>query len=108
MYWLTGLLGVSFAFAPFLLGYSDNAVAMWTSVILGTAVTLVSFVEGIDESQGKWEYWATGIAGIGAIAAPFILGFGSLTTAMWTSVGIGLVLALIAGSKLYYDQTSFG
>lgn len=101
MYWATGLLGLAIVIAPFIFGYAENATAMWTSLVLGGGVTLASFLEGIDDSKGTWEYWATGIAGVIAIIAPFVLGFGSIGTAMWTSVGIGLVLSIIAATKLY-------
>lgn len=107
MYWITGILGLAFAVAPFLFGYADNSVAMWTSFVLGGGVLLTSLVEGTEDNKGKWEYWLTTIVGLGAVIAPFALGFGSITTAMWTSVGIGLLLALIAGGKLFYDEKSF-
>lgn len=107
MYWITGILGLAFALSPFLFGYSDNSIAMWTNVVLGGGVLLTSLFEGADDNKGKWEYVVTTLVGLGAVAAPFVLGFGSITTAMWTSVGIGLLLALIAGSKIYYDQKGF-
>lgn len=106
MYWITGILGLAFAVALFIFGYADNPVAMWTSIVLGGGVLLTSLVEGAGD-KGKWEYWVTALVGLGAVAAPFVLGFGSITIAMWTSVGIGLLLALIAGSKLYYGQKGF-
>lgn len=107
MYWITGILGISFAAAPFIFGYSENNAATLTSVILGTAIVFVSLVEGMSEKKGKWEYWVTAIVGLFSVVSPFLLGFGSVATAVWTSVGIGLILSLLAGYKLYFDQTSF-
>lgn len=107
MYWITGILGLAFAAAPFLFGYADNSIALWTSLIIGGGVLLTSLAEGVQDNKGKWEYLVSALVGLGAVAAPFVLGFGSVTTAMWTSVGIGLLLTLIAGSKLYYDQKGF-
>ncbi len=107
MYWLTGMLGLAFVVAPFIFGYSGNSVALWTSMILGGSVMLMSLVESAEDNKGIWEYWVTGLVGLGAVVAPFVLGFGNVATAMWISVAIGLLLSLIAGSKLYYDRTSF-
>lgn len=107
MYWATGFLGFAFAVAPFLFGYGNNPIAMWTSLILGALVMLISVFEGASEDKDRWEYWVGAIIGLGAIAAPFVLGFGQVIEAMWTSVGIGLLLALIAGSKLYTGQKGF-
>lgn len=108
MYWLTGILGGAFAAAPFLLGYADNQVALWTSVLLGGAVMVVSFIEAGAEDKERWEYWVAISAGIGAIVAPFILGFGAHASAMWTSVAVGMLIALTAGYKLYSDQPKYG
>lgn len=100
MYWVTGLLGFALALAPFAFGYSDNAVAFWTSLIIGGATIIVSWIEGMREGTEKWEYWMAGILGVVAILAPFALGFSAQTTEMLTSVAAGVLIALFAGSKL--------
>lgn len=104
MYWVIGILGTGFAFAPFIFNYADNIVAMWTSIVLGGAVLLVSLIERADENKGKWEYWTIVAVGLFTILAPFIFSFESNAVAMWVCAGIGLLLALLAGSKLYYEQ----
>jgi len=108
MYWITGILGLGFAAAPFLFGYSENPVALWTSLLLGGAVMITSYLEAAAGDKERWEYVAAAIVGLGAIAAPFALGFGNLVTAMWSSVAIGLLLAVVAGYKLYSDQPHYG
>lgn len=108
MYWITGILGIAFAAAPFLLGYNDNAMALWTSLVLGGAIVGVSLLEGISEGKERWEYWVAAVVGIGAMIAPFILNFGNFTAAMWTSITVGVLLTVIAGSKLFYDRQSYG
>ena len=35
MYWLTGVLGLILVVAPFIMGYTENLAALWTSIILG-------------------------------------------------------------------------
>lgn len=103
MYWITGILGLALGIAPFVLGYSDHSGAMWTSIILGALVFLVSAYRAFDDSQVGWEYWVAGIAGLLAVLAPFILGFASLTMAMWTTVILGAVMLILAGYELFYD-----
>lgn len=34
MYWFTGLLGVLMVIAPWMLRFSDNTMALWTSIVL--------------------------------------------------------------------------
>lgn len=104
MYVVTGILGLAFAIAPFLFGYQGNTTAMYTSVILGVLVVLASAIEYFQEDKEMWEYWAAGILGIAAIAAPFVLNFSNHTNAMWTSVIAGALIAVFAGSRFFTGQ----
>jgi uncharacterized membrane protein HdeD (DUF308 family) len=104
MYWITGILGLAFAIAPFVLGYSANMIATWTSVILGLVVIVTSAVEYFRADKEQWEYWVAAIVGLLAVVAPFVLGFGSQTGAMWTSVIAGVLLVITAGSKIWTGQ----
>ena len=107
MYWITGILGFALVVAPFIFGYSDNPVALWTSLILGGAVMVDSYIEKIADDKGQWEYVVAEIVGLFAIVAPFTLGFGHITQAVWMSAAVGILLIVISGAKLFYDQKSF-
>lgn len=102
MYWLTGLLGIVMVIAPFVQGYRDHPMAMWTSVILGVIVLAASILEGMDIKQAKWEWWVAGAAGLLAVIAPFVFGFTALTMALWTFVIVGVVIVLLAGYEVFF------
>lgn len=104
MYRIIGLLGLVFGVAPFIFQYTDNTPALCTSIGLGAIAIVASLVEAADQDKGRWEYWAVGIVGLAAIAAPFLFSFGSITAALWTSVSVGILLTLMAGSKLVYGS----
>ena len=104
MYWLTGILGMVLVFAPFILGFANNAAALWTSLIVGMATIILSWMEGVEEDSESWEYWIAGVLGLVAIAAPFVFGFSAHAVAMWTSVVVGVLIAILAGSKLTTGQ----
>ncbi|MEZ4711038.1 MAG: SPW repeat protein [Caldilineaceae bacterium] len=104
MYWLTGVLGLALAVAPFLLRYSDHQMAMWTGVILGLVVLVASVFEALDESKAKWEWWVAGIAGLIAVLAPFVLGFSTMTAALWTMIILGIVVLAAAGYEVFFVQ----
>jgi hypothetical protein len=106
MYWITGLGGFFLMVAPYLFGYADNPAAMWTSVGSGFVVLVVSIWEGMESKKANWEYWVAGIAGLFAVVAPFIFGFGSVSSAMWTTVIAGAVIAILAGSKIWVGGSS--
>jgi hypothetical protein len=104
MYWLTGILGLAMAVAPFALGYRDHTFAMWTSVILGVVVLLASLYEGMDERQAKWEWWVVGLAGVLAVIAPFAFGFTTMTVAFWAMLILGALVAILAGYEAFFVQ----
>jgi uncharacterized membrane protein HdeD (DUF308 family) len=101
MYWITGILGLALILAPFVFGFSANTSAMWSSIVLGAVITLASIVEGWTRDDRNWEYWVVGLAGILAILAPFVLGFSSVSGALWTAIILGAVVALLAGTKVF-------
>jgi uncharacterized membrane protein HdeD (DUF308 family) len=104
MYWLTAILGLAMAVAPFALGYRDNTFAMWTSVVLGVIVLLASLYEAMDERKAQWEWWVAGIAGILAVIAPFVFGFTLVTMAFWTMIVLGAVMFIVAGYEVFFVE----
>ncbi len=102
MYWVTGILGAVMAVAPFALGYNTHSGAMWTSVVLGVIVLLVSIYEAMDASKAKWEYWVAGLAGVLAVIAPFVFSFSAVTTALWTTIIVGVILLILAGYEVFF------
>ncbi len=107
MYYLTGLFGLLAIAAPFLFGYNNDIAALWTSLVVGASLTIASIIEGFEGGQDAWEYWVAGIVGLGAILAPFALGFSTSTAAVWTMMGVGVVAIIAAGAKLTSGRTWF-
>ncbi len=97
MHWIISLLGDLLLIAPFILGFSANTPALWTCIVLGVVVTLSAGYKAVAKDEAKWEVVVAGIAGVLAVLAPFILGYSSNATAMWTSIILGLVVAVLAG-----------
>ncbi len=107
MYLLTGFLGIIAIVSPYLFGYNDDAIALWTSLIIGVVLMAASIFEGIAADREKWEYWVVGVAGLMAILSPFVLGFSTLTPALWTLVIIGGVTILAAWMKLFPERPRY-
>jgi uncharacterized membrane protein HdeD (DUF308 family) len=102
MYWLTVVLGLAMAVAPFAFGYDTNTFAMWTSIVLGLVVMLASLFEAMDEAKAKWEWWVAGIAGILAVIAPFVFGFTLTTMSFWTIIVLGAIVFILAGYEVFF------
>lgn len=101
MYWITGVLGLILASAPYIFGYSNDTAALWTSLIVGGATIAVSLLEAARADKEQWEYWTAGILGLIAVISPFMFGFGGNASAMWTSIVVGVLIAVFAGSRLF-------
>lgn len=102
MYWITGILGLAFVIAPFVLGYSGDSSALWTTIVLGAAIVVVSGYKAFADKMGKWEYWAAGICGLLAVIAPFVLGFNAQTTALWATLALGVIVAVLSGYEVLF------
>jgi len=104
VYWFTGLLGLALGVAPWVFDYTGNNEALWTSVILGGVVVLVSLYKAVMQDNQYWEYWLAGLAGLVAILAPFVLGFSTLTAAVWTVIIVGALLVVTSGYEVFFVQ----
>lgn len=107
MYWATGILGIVLLVAPYLFGYTSHTAAFWTSLALGGVVLVISVLEGVRRGQDMWEYWVATIAGIGAVVAPFIFRFDNITAAFWTTLGVGVLLAILSASKVFSGTNTY-
>lgn len=104
MTWLILILGLFLGVAPWLLGYSDDSTAMWSSVIPGAVVALVAFYKVMFHDTAKWEYWVAGVAGFVVVFAPFVMGFATDATAMWTTGIVGLLVFFVALYELFWSH----
>jgi bacteriorhodopsin len=102
MYWITGILGLALIVAPFVLNYSSVPIAMWSSIILGAAIVVVSAIKAFVRDAAKWEYWVAGILGLLAIIAPFVLGFRAQVRPLDASIILGVIVLLFAGYQALF------
>lgn len=108
MYILTGILGVISIFAPFVLGFSNNPAALYTSLAVGAVLVSTTVLEWAAEDKQMWEYWVAGAVGIAAIAAPYLFEFSGVTSAVWTMVIVGVITIIAVGTKLFSNKESYG
>jgi len=104
MIWFTAFLGLVLMLAPFIMGYADNTVALWSSIIMGLIVLAVSIYKGVKHDKARWEYMVIAIVGLFAVFAPFILGFSTIGLAVWTLVVLGGILAYFAGFEGFFAK----
>jgi hypothetical protein len=94
--WTNLVLGAGLACAAFV--FADMPAAAWNAGIVGVLIACCSAVALY--RSGAWAEWSNLALGSWAVAAPFLLGFGSVPAAMWTHVLVGLCVATIAVIQL--------
>lgn len=94
--WTNLILGAALACAAFMSAGLPGAA--WNAGIVGTLVMCCSIVALY--SYGAWAEWSNLTLGSWAVVAPFVLGFGSSPTPMWTHVVVGGCIATIAAIQL--------
>lgn len=98
--WTNLILGACLACAAFL--FAGQPVAAWNAGIVGLLIVCCSAVALYRYSS--WAEWSNLTLGCWAIAAPFLLGFGSVQTPMWAHVLIGICVAAIAIIQIAIDS----
>jgi uncharacterized membrane protein HdeD (DUF308 family) len=101
MFWATGVLGVLLFIAPWVLGYTANGTAFVSSLVLGALMFIFSVVKGVRREASPWEYYLTGVLGILAIIAPFVLGFQSTSSAFYASLILGIVELIVSAVAVF-------
>jgi hypothetical protein len=94
--WSNLVLGAGLACAA--LAFAELPAAAWNAGIVGVLIACCSAVALY--RYATWAEWSNIALGCWALAAPFLLGFGSAQVAMWTHVLVGLCVATIASTQL--------
>jgi hypothetical protein len=95
--WVVALVGIWEGLAPFILGYSDIAAAVWNAIIVGLIVLVLAVWSALTDSPttAKTLDWINVAVGIWLIIAPFVLGYSIVTIAMWNAIIVGAVIAAL-------------
>lgn len=95
-------LGLLLLVSPWLLAYADQPTATWNAVVLGVLIAGAALLALIRVMA--WEEWAGIAFGVWLIASPWLLGFTAVPVALWSAVGIGAVVAVLALWALGTDR----
>lgn len=96
---LNAVLAAILFISPWIFGYGDTQAASWNAWVCGIAIAILALA-AIKELPA-WEEWANAALGLWTAVAPWLLGFAGVATALWTHVGIGLAVAVLAAVELW-------
>jgi SPW repeat len=98
--WANLILGAGLACAASM--FTELPLAAWNAGIVGALIVCCSAVALY--RYGPWTEWSNLTLGCWAVVAPFVLGFGSAQTPIWTHVLVGLCVAAIATMQLWASR----
>jgi hypothetical protein len=88
--WVNLALGIWLFVAPFVGLSMLDTTAAWNSYIFGAIIAVLA-ATALRQPQ-RWEEWTNLVIGLWLIVAPFVLGFGTQTAAMWNHVVVGIIV----------------
>jgi uncharacterized membrane protein HdeD (DUF308 family) len=101
--WLVAIVGLWELLAAFVLGYSATSAAMWNAVIIGLALMILGIWAAVSEEKttDKTLDWVNLLLGIWLIISPFVLGYMSVSAALWNDVIVGLAVVVLTAWGVY-------
>ena len=97
--WLTLVLAIALFASPWVFAYPAGSISVFHAVVAGFVIGAIAL--GALVAFSEWEEWITLLVGLWVVVAPFVLGFASVTLAMWTHVVIGVAVAVLAMIALW-------
>jgi hypothetical protein len=94
------ILAAFLLLTPMMVGFASDHVAApnaWVSGIVIGAVAIAALTK-----FAEWEEWINLLLGVWVLVSPWVLSFSAQTTARWAHVGIGLIVAGLAGLRLWF------
>ena len=96
---VNALLAAFLFLSPWIFGFGAVQAAAWNAWICG--LLIVALAVAAVSALHEWEEWVNGALGLWTAAAPWILGFAGTAAALWTHLGVGLAVAVLAAVEIW-------
>jgi len=109
--WANLVLGVWLFFSPFALNFSETKSALYEHLILGFLIVAFALWRAIEMSEKAaltGASWTVAGLGILALIAPFVLGYSTITVAVWNDVIIGAAVMALAVFNAFQEPHALG
>lgn len=92
--WINIVLALGLVLSPWIVGFAGVAVPAWNAWVIGIALGAMTIAAL--SAFAEWEEWVNVVLGLWLVASPWMLGFAAVTSAMWTHVVMGVLVALVS------------
>jgi hypothetical protein len=95
---VVALVGLWEVLAPAILGYMGTPAAVGNALLAGVTLILLAGLDDLIEnaSTDKTLDWITTAVGVWQVASPFVLGYSTVTAALWNDIIVGAVVIVLA------------
>jgi peptidoglycan/LPS O-acetylase OafA/YrhL len=100
------LAGIGLMLAPFVLEFVNFSQVSWSSVITGLIVGTLAVYRMTSEETHVWTATVSLILGLWAILSPFVLNASSSTTAVWSGVIGGAIIAVFSVASIATSEVA--
>ncbi|MBB3609914.1 SPW repeat protein [Rhizobium sp. BK602] len=89
--WANLLLAACLFISPWIFGFTAEMMPSWNAWIVAALLSVLA--TAALSVFAEWEEWANLVLGLWLIASPWLLSFAANTSAMWTNIIIGGLVA---------------
>src|ERR1700756_894423 len=93
------VLGVWLFLSPWIFGFDPETAASWNACLSG--IVIAGLAIAALAAFAEWEEWLNLIVGLWVAASPWLGNFSANGTAMGLHLIVGIVVAVIAGVRLW-------
>lgn len=96
--WLVAWVGLWELVSPFILGYTATPAALWNTIFAGMALIFLAAWAALSENAGTAKILdgITAAVGVWLVVSPFVLGYSTMTAALWNDIIVGAVVIVLA------------
>jgi hypothetical protein len=96
---LNVVLGLCLFLSPLLFGFTGHPAAATNAWLSGGLIAFTGFIALTDFEE--WEEWINVVIGVWVTVAPWLFGFAGVSYAMWSHVGIGAAVTILAAVEIW-------
>jgi hypothetical protein len=97
------MLGIWLGVSPWVLSYTGHTTAHWNAHLVGLVIAVAALAVLISFQQ--WEEWVNTALAAWLIISPFILGFSTLSVALWNQLIVGVLVGALSLWSVMTDDT---
>lgn len=91
---VNAVLGAWLVLSPWALGFSGNAAALWTFLVVGVLLLAASL--GAIFLPRAWEEWTETVLGVCLVISPWVAGYSTVDAAKADAILSGLVILTLS------------